>query len=81
MVTRAQEDAESDEFGDDVILLTKSYRDAVCLMTTCTPIVELNDITSMLTLYPEGVHQPPTRGIEVSNDIVSPERGSSVVYK
>ena len=42
MVTRTQEDAESDEFGDDVILLTKSYRDAVCLMTTCTPIVELN---------------------------------------
>ena len=36
MVTRAQEDAESDEFGDEVILLTKSYRDAVCLMTTCS---------------------------------------------
>ena len=30
----------------------------------------------MLTLNPEGVHQPPTRGIEVSDDIVSPERGS-----
>ena len=46
MVTRSQEDAESDDFDDEVILLTKSYRDAVCLMTTCTPIVELDDITS-----------------------------------
>ncbi len=45
-------------------------------MTTCSPIVELNDDTRMLTLNPEGVHQPPTRGIEVSDDIVSPERGS-----
>ena len=38
--------------------------------------LELNDVTRMLTLNPEGVHQPPTRGIEVSDDIVSPERGS-----
>ena len=76
MVTRSQEDAESDDFDDEVILLTKSYRDAVCLMTTCSPILELNDDTRMLTLNPEGVHQPPTRGIEVSDDIVSPERGS-----
>ena len=28
------------------------------------------------TLNPEGVHQPPTRGINVSDDIVSPEKGS-----
>ena len=62
MATRAQEDADSDEFGDEVILLTKSYRDALCLMTTCTPIVELDDITSMLTLNPEGFINPQQGG-------------------
>ena len=39
MVTRSQEDAASDDFDDEVILLTKSYRDAACLMTTCSPIL------------------------------------------
>ena len=69
-----QEDVEIDEFSDEVILLTKTtkeevqrptYKDALCLMVTCTPVVEL-DNTSMPTLNPEGVHQPPTRGINVS---------------
>ena len=63
MATRVQEDTESHEFSDEVILLTRTneqmknrtYRDALCLMTKCTPVVELHD---------DGIPHTPTRDLK-----------------